>query len=324
MSTDHDRTSMTETEQAALPDVVSALAASPQFATDGVVFAARNSGLYRSDDGGQSWIALYGSLKLDEPLPTTAVAVSPAWASDRTVFAGTNGGVLRSSDGGETWQVALLPDPPPLVTALAVSPNCSEDGVVFAASIEDGVFRSADRGSSWTAWNFGLLDLAVLCIALSPNFAADETLFAGTESGLFRSTNGGLAWREGAFASEHAPVLSLAVAPDFASSGSVYAGTEAHGVWRSDDGGRSWSMLGLDTATGAVNGIAVSIGDAAVPELLVLSDTVLVSRDGGTTWAEWQPGFEPAGGTVSFAAPLGFAAGAPLLVGTVEGGVVRI
>lgn len=312
-------------EQAALPDVVAALAASPSFETDGVVVAARNSGLYRSDDGGASWRPLYGSLTLDEPLATTAVALSPGWQHDRTIFAGANGGVLRSTDGGETWQVAMLPEPAPLVTALAVSPAFEADGVVFAATLEDGVFRSADRGTSWTGWNFGLLDLNTLCIAVSPNFAADETLFAGTESGLFRSTNGGLAWREVAFASEHAPVLAVALALDFETSATVYAGTEEHGLWRSDDGGSSWTSLGQAVLQGTVNGIVVGANAAAPAELLVLlSDGVMVSRDAGSSWAPWRAGFEPEGGAASLVAPLGIGSDAPVLVGTVEGGVVRL
>ena len=57
------------------PDIVNALAASPQFERDGVCFAARNSGLYRSDDSGRSWRCAYDTLALDAPLVTTAVAV---------------------------------------------------------------------------------------------------------------------------------------------------------------------------------------------------------------------------------------------------------
>ena len=36
-------------------DLVYALAASPNFDQDGVCFAARRSGLYRSEDGGRTW-----------------------------------------------------------------------------------------------------------------------------------------------------------------------------------------------------------------------------------------------------------------------------
>ena len=83
---------------------------STQFERDGACFAARNSGLYRSDDGGRSWRSAYDALALAEPLATTAVACSPAYERDHLVIAGASGGLLRSIDGGSTWHTAG--DPP--------------------------------------------------------------------------------------------------------------------------------------------------------------------------------------------------------------------
>ena len=83
-------------EETPIQDLVFSLAASPNFAQDGICFAARTSGLYRSDDGGITWRSTYDSLALEAPLATTAVVVSPNFGSDRSVFAGAQGGVLRS------------------------------------------------------------------------------------------------------------------------------------------------------------------------------------------------------------------------------------
>ena len=99
-------------EAAEVQDIVYALATSPDF-TQGVCFAARISGLYRSDDGGASWNFAFDSLELSEQLPATAVALSPDFENDHTVFAGAPGGVLHSVDEGKTWYVAMLPSPPP-------------------------------------------------------------------------------------------------------------------------------------------------------------------------------------------------------------------
>ena len=71
-----------------LQDMVYALAASPNFAVDGVCFAARQSGLYRSDDGGRTWRSLFEVLRLEALLPATSVALSPGFESDGAVFAG--------------------------------------------------------------------------------------------------------------------------------------------------------------------------------------------------------------------------------------------
>ncbi len=307
-----------------LQDITYALAASPSFAQDGVCFAARRSGLYRSGDGGDTWHCAYEALELEAPLATMAVAVSPSFDSDHTIFAGVVGGILRSFDGGMSWHITTLPSPPPVVTSLVVSPQYAQDSILLAGTLEDGVFRSGDRGSDWAAWNFGLLDLNVLCLAISPQFAHDETLFAGTETGVFRSTNGGRAWREVGLATDLAPVLSLALSPSYATDGIVLAGTESHGLLGSNDRGHTWTRMGQEVIRGAVNGIVLSSGFATKADILViLSDSLLISRDKGVSWSNWHAGVVFEQGIACAVAPQGLGPDAQLLVGLVEGGVLR-
>jgi len=304
-------------------DLVLAMGASPDFTTDQIIFAARQSGLYRSDDGGLTWHFAYDSLKLQIALPTAAVALSPSFNEDRTLFAGVSGGVLRSIDGGSSWEVAVLPTPPPQVTSLAVSPDFARDGTLFAGTLEDGVFRSADRGRSWAAWNFGLLDLSTLALVVSPGYQRDETLFAATESGIFRSTNGGRAWREVPFPIDLAPVLSLALSPSFAEDETIYAGTEEHGLHASRDCGRTWEQLGADGVEGALNALAASQeSDGTTSLVAVLGQAVLVSVDGGRSWQECPVQAEQDEGFTCLALPFGTLTGSPLLVGSTEGRVL--
>src|SRR5262245_37602039 len=101
-------------------DVVYALAASPDFARDKLCFAARQSGLWRSDDGGKQWQLVSIPPGNPTPLPTSAVVVSPNFQVDATVFAGVPGAVMRSTDAGNSWTVVALASPPPFVAALAV------------------------------------------------------------------------------------------------------------------------------------------------------------------------------------------------------------
>jgi photosystem II stability/assembly factor-like uncharacterized protein len=313
------------TEETQIQDITYSLAASPDFAQDGVCFAARGSGLYRSDDKGKTWRFVYDSLSLDEPLPTLAVVVSPDFQSDQAVFAGAPGGILRSFDGGKSWLVTTFPPPPPLVSSLGISPNFAQDGVLLAATAEDGVFRSADRGRSWSAWNFGLLDLNVLCVDISSDYAQDETLFVGTDTGVFYSTNGGRAWREVDFPTAFAPVLSLALSPDYVTDSTLFVGTESNGLFRSSDRGRTWSRLGQEIITDAVNAIFVSQEFVTKPEILVaLGDRLLVSRDGGASWSDWKAGLTFEQGLASVMAPLGLGPDALLLVGLVAGGVQQV
>jgi photosystem II stability/assembly factor-like uncharacterized protein len=312
-------------EENEIQDIVYSLAASPDFEQDGVCFAARPSGLSRSDDGGLTWCDAYASLELEAALTTAAVAVSPNFDADRSVFAGVPGGILRSVDGGQSWHIASLPPPPPFVSALVVSPNFTHDGILLAGTLEDGVFRSGDRGMHWAAWNFGLLDLNVLSLAISPDFANDETLFAGTESGIFRSTNGGRAWREVDFPTDLAPVLSLALSPHYTTDRIVFAGTEEYGLWCSEDGGSSWTRLGEELIVDVVNGIILSPEfQANLDVLVVLHNALRVSRDGGQSWSDWPVPLPAASGIISAVAPQGLDPDASLLVGMADGQVLRV
>lgn len=314
-----------------ITEIVHALAISPDFARDGICFAARTSGLYRSDDGGHTWQPAHSPAGTEKPLPASAVVLSPHFTVDRTVFAGVPGGVMYSEDAGQTWHTVALSSPPPFVSVLAISPHYAEDGCVFAGTVEDGVFRSGDRGAHWAAWNFGLLDLNVLSLVVSPDYARDQTLFVGTDSGIFRSTTGGRAWREvdagpeGTRSTDFAPVLSLAISPHYARDGTLFAGSESAGLYRSSDRGRTWQRLGENVLSGPINGIVLDPQYPARPRILVLLHAaVMVSADDGATWDEWRPDLPDDQALTCVAAPLGLANGAPLLVGTTSGEVLVV
>lgn len=243
-------------------DLIYALVAAP----DGKIFAARKTGLYISEDEGATWRDALVSLRLESPLAVTALALAP----DSTLFAGIAGGVMTSLNAGQTWEGVLLPAPPPTISALSVSPNFVNDGLIIAGTLDDGIYRSTDRGKTWSAGNFGLLDYRVLAVAILP----DQSLIIGTETGLFRSVNGGRSWQDVDF--PYVFVLSVTRAPD----GSVYAGTEAHGLYISQDGGITWASVALPFDDVPINQILVSKTHLHV----LAGDEMWSSQDNGLSW----------------------------------------
>lgn len=106
------------------------------------------------------------------------------------------------------------------------------------------------------------------------------TFLAVTDRGLARLTE-----RDGAFEShvvlEDSRLQCIAVHPREPET--VFAGSRGRGVWRSDDGGRSWSSANLPARD--VFSLAVSPADGAVyagtePSMIFRSD------DGGSSWRE--------------------------------------
>jgi len=212
-----------------------------------------------------------------------------------------------------------------VISALAISPNFIQDGIVFAGTLEDGMLRSSDRGGRWYAWNFGLLDLNVLCLAISPGFANDETLFLGAQSGIFRSTNGGRSWREVNLPVGFEPVLSLAISSNFIQDATLFAGTENQGLLCSADAGRTWRRLSKSVLKQPINSILLAPNFSESNELLVLhGDILLFSSDGSKSWQEWRPDKLNGKDVTAVYAPYGFAPQSPALVGCADGEILRL
>jgi photosystem II stability/assembly factor-like uncharacterized protein len=310
---------------------VYALAAPTSFGQPGVAcFAARRTGLVRSENGGQAWLDAYTAFLSGMLLATSSVALSPEYEHDHIVFAGVHGGVVRSNDGGHTWRSAIFPPPAPIVVSLVISPNFGEDNSLFAGTAENGVFSSNDGGASWAAWNFGLLDMNILCLAISPDFAKDETLFAGTTTGLFSSTNGGRAWREVVLPADLPAVLSLAVSPHYRDDRTLYAGTEEHGLfYRSVNNIQAemrWEKLGQTSLTEPINAILLASDFPKSSELLILHGSELrYSANRGEAFHPWtRPGLPADFEVTAVAAPNGFSPGSPVLIGGGGGEVLVV
>lgn len=291
-------------------DYLYALVASPVFSEDGVFFAARRTGLYRSSDRGQTWLPAFQSLGLETTLPTTAVAISPNFSSDQTVFAAVEGNLLRSVDGGETWKYTELGQPAPLVSVLCLPPDFSRRDLLLAGTLDDGILRSTNRGATWQRWNFGLLDPHIFAL----NFTQDGTIYAGTESGIFHSVNHGRAWREIDFPMEFAPVISLAADGEV-----LFAGTEQNGLYISQDSGGSWQQLAPDQIHGAVYQVMVD----GFGVIAVLDDSIYYSMDLGKSWGvRYTAESEIAISNV--VVPLGLSPEHPLWVGLSNGEIIKM
>jgi photosystem II stability/assembly factor-like uncharacterized protein len=106
------------------------------------------------------------------------------------------------------------------------------------------------------------------------------------ERTLFRNGDGGATWVP-ADAGLPADLRIEVLAVDPRDPDLVYIGT-AGDVWRSADGGRSWSSTGPELAGQSVQFLLAS----AVPGRLytVLGGRVLCSGDGGATWQDWSRG----------------------------------
>jgi photosystem II stability/assembly factor-like uncharacterized protein len=235
------------------------------------IYAATGRGLYKTADGGASWLRVGTGLG-DHSL--LAVAVDPH--SPSTVFAATDtGGVFRSFDGGMHWTEANHGITAKYVGAISIHP--ARDGEVYAGAEAGRIFRSADGGTSWTELSPPTTHVAITVLAMD-----DRRLFAGTNSeGIYWSDDHGTTWSRPKGRLSRGTVWNLTLEPV---SGDLFAGTH-DGLFRSTDRGATWAQSNKGLRSWNVLAIA---SDPSSPSTLYAGTAAALykSLDHGQNWAE--------------------------------------
>ena len=164
------------------------------------------------------------------------------------------------------------------VSDIALSPTYAEDQTAFAI-VRTKVMRSTDGGRTWREIVRGLGDETQLLarLAIAPSDA--QVIYVTTRGeGVLKSDDGGTSWRPANRGLTNPSLEQIAVSP--ASPDTVLAAGAIGGLFRTSNGGRSWSVVeGLGRVTSLAflpDGSRVLAGDA--------EGRVTSSDDGGTTW----------------------------------------
>ncbi len=239
---------------------VQALAVSPTFAQDGVVFAGTEAhGLFRSADRGRTWSAL--DLGLAHPPAINALWLHPAFAETAICLIGTaDGRVLRSDDGGAHWDVVH--------TGGAAVLTLGGTSTLYAGLYDEGVLRSDDLGATWTPAPLHARPFVRL------NADRGALLAWGPQVGVRKSEDGGQRWTPLTLPDNRIPLTVASVdgwiigtdagllrpgedgkgvhhLPDQSitalttTSAGLLAGGQGGKVFRSEDDGEHWDTLGV-------------------------------------------------------------------------------
>ena len=230
-----------------------------------------SGGLFRTTDGGASWVPITDG---KVPLGSTG-AVAVADSDPRVIYLGTGSdgvrsnvstgrGVYKTTDGGETWQFAGLRDAGQ-IGGLRIHPTdpniawVAATGDIFKANAERGVFKTTDGGKTWKKVLFVNDAVGAMDVELQPGnpnvvYAWMSRLerkpwtiiSGGKDGGFYKSTNGGETFTRitAGLPAELIGKANLAVTA--AKPDRVYALIEAKpggGFYRSDDSGQTWTLI---------------------------------------------------------------------------------
>jgi photosystem II stability/assembly factor-like uncharacterized protein len=234
---------------------------------------AAEGGVWKSENSGQTWDPVFDKQGVGS---IGAIAVDPT--DDNTVWVGTGeanprndvsygDGVYKTTDGGDTWTNVGLKQTK-YISRVLVDPRNHNHvivgalGDVFADSPDRGVYVTDDGGKTWKQTLYVGPESGVSDMAMSTQ--NPNVLFAGVwkfqrrpwtftsggdEDGLYKSTDGGATWAklEG-HGLPAAPTGRIGVAIAPSNGNRVYALIESTAgvLWRSDDGGGTWTMISKD------------------------------------------------------------------------------
>jgi photosystem II stability/assembly factor-like uncharacterized protein len=242
-----------------------------------VFIAYTDIGLFRSENGGESWTSATLGVPDDWVNTTYWITFDPAkkdrvWGAMSSTHdlprpkmwrrqspSSYKGGVSISEDGGRTWRASNVGMPRTAVTHIVLDPSSPvEKRVLYATGFGKGVFKSTDGGRSWVLKNNGLL---------------------GPEP---------FAWR---LARDKNGVLYLVVARR--SEDGSFGSTNDGALYRSRDGADHWERVALPEGVNGPNGIAIHPEDSQRLYLAAwgrqtphgaVQGGIYVSQDGGGFW----------------------------------------
>ncbi|WP_109302742.1 glycosyl hydrolase [Aquimarina sp. AU474] len=235
-------------------------------------FGATGGGVWKTTDGGRTWGNIsdgffggsIGSIAVSKSDPNVIYVGGGEKTLRGNVSSGY--GVWKSVDAGKTWVQSGLPKSRhiPRIAIHPTDPNIVYAGVlgnIYKPTQDRGVYKSIDGGKTWAKVLFANQNAGAVDLTLDPNnprilyastWNARRTPYSlssgGNGSALWKSSDSGQTWKEisknKGFAKDTLGIIGVTVSPvDSERVWAIVENKEKGGVYRSDDGGETWSLL---------------------------------------------------------------------------------
>ena len=246
--------------------------------------------LYKSVNGGASWQVTHVTGH------TSGVAISPT-DPDTVIYTNLEAPTQHTTDGGATWSAVMGGISQKPYTTVSFSP--SDSNVAYTANVPGPsrggmwppppaeIYRSDDAGATWTLTGACYTCGAIQTIAVEPG--DPDVLWVAADGGLQVSRDRGASWSGNLldwvdWQSESGGgeyTIGVALRPD--DPRIMLAATSEKGLFRSTDGGVTWSESNSGLATSMLHRLAFAASDPAVVYLST-HEGVYRSGDAGQTW----------------------------------------
>ena len=285
---------------------------------------AASGGIFKTTNRGESWTPIF-----EDALSLSIGDMDVAPSNPNILYVGTGeanagegslaydgAGLFKTTNGGQSWtslglenagsigKVEIHPQNPDIAYVAAM-------GHLFADNPDRGIYRTEDGGASWERVLFQTDSTGAVDLVIHPNnpeivYAAmwervrrpNRRSYGGPSSGIFRSTDGGDNWvkltqglpsiemgRIGIDISASDPDILYAMVSD--------AVGNLNGVYKTTNGGNSWTAIGLGgfQAASFMWWFGKVFIDPVDPDLVYVSSLeVMRTTNSGGFWGTAFPG----------------------------------
>lgn len=265
-----------------LPAVVSVLKVSVN--NSQTILAATDAGIYRTTNGGGTWI------RSDDGFNGDSVPVLTASAGH--LYAGTNHGEMGIAADDSTLQRTVVSSgftaTPDQMQMSAIATHPTDSNILIAGFNAAGYKLSSDGGVTWTPGSAYLNTAWMDAIAVDPSnpllvYAAVRPSTGGPLDPIQHSIDGGMTFSP--LVTSLTDIVAKRLLVDPHKSSRLFLASEnfgsTNGLFRSDDSGATWTNL-LNNAT--VFDVAIDPADSK-RIYAANGSQVLISDDGGDTFA---------------------------------------
>jgi photosystem II stability/assembly factor-like uncharacterized protein len=279
---------------------------------------AVNGGVWKTTDSGNTWHSLWNSQ------PSGSIgAIAVSLSNPNILYVGSGeglarpdlsvgDGVYKSTDAGKTWTHLGLRDGQQ-IGQIAIDPHNPDrvfvavTGHPYGPNKERGLYRSTDGGKTFQ--NVLYIDeyTGASEVRIDPNHpdvvyagmwereegAWENGSWSGAHGGFFKSTDGGDHWTKLTGGGLPDDIIQVTVAISPSDSNRIYieaATAKGIGLYRSEDGGRTWVHAPQDdprpeVRVGGGGELPILMVDPHDPNTVYVTSVVTwKSTDGGRTW----------------------------------------
>jgi photosystem II stability/assembly factor-like uncharacterized protein len=234
-----------------------------------------------------------------------------------------SGGILKTMDAGQSWENIFMDVPVISIGDLCIDPN--DDQVIYAGTGEAnassysflgaGIYKSTNAGDTW---EFSGLENSAYIGRIIVDYNNSERVFSAAcgdlftsdpNRGVYRSINGGSSWEKVLYVNDSTSAVDLVQHPTnpdiiYATMwermrGLTYRRSfgDGSGVWKTMDGGDTWTELTNGLPTGSnVGRIGIDLCKSNPDVIYTFYDMpsqdvrVYKSTNGGNSWQQTNDG----------------------------------